>query len=225
MNRDEYYIALEENKACLQHHGIKGQKWGLRRYQNPDGTLTEEGKKHYGYNVLPKELMKQTIHEATKSTDQVKNARIAGTTMAGMMGVLPGAVKGGLTAGPIGAVLGGIGGATLGGLLGYSVSRLGEKINSRSYEKSKKKVDKIIENYGDEKVDGDKIKDLVKLYKEGINYKVSNYYNPDPGYVTRQGNEAFQRHMNEVNQQNFQRFIDNSIYQANPVNMHMLGMM
>lgn len=29
----------------LYHHGIKGQKWGIRRYQNEDGTLTEEGKK------------------------------------------------------------------------------------------------------------------------------------------------------------------------------------
>ena len=33
----------------LKHHGIKGQKWGVRRYQNPDGTLTAEGYKHYGY--------------------------------------------------------------------------------------------------------------------------------------------------------------------------------
>ncbi len=28
----------------LAHHGVKGQKWGIRRYQNEDGTLTEEGK-------------------------------------------------------------------------------------------------------------------------------------------------------------------------------------
>ena len=31
----------------LRHHGIKGQKWGIRRYQNPDGTLTEEGQRRY----------------------------------------------------------------------------------------------------------------------------------------------------------------------------------
>ena len=32
----------------LYHYGVKGQKWGQRRYQNPDGTLTEAGKAHYG---------------------------------------------------------------------------------------------------------------------------------------------------------------------------------
>lgn len=31
----------------LYHYGIKGQKWGRRRYQNPDGTLTAAGKKRY----------------------------------------------------------------------------------------------------------------------------------------------------------------------------------
>lgn len=30
----------------LYHHGIKGMKWGVRRYQNEDGTLTSKGKKH-----------------------------------------------------------------------------------------------------------------------------------------------------------------------------------
>ena len=39
-NRDLY-------SNYLAHHGIKGQKWGVRRFQNPDGTLTDEGRKRY----------------------------------------------------------------------------------------------------------------------------------------------------------------------------------
>ena len=31
----------------LQHHGILGMKWGIRRYQNKDGSLTKEGKERY----------------------------------------------------------------------------------------------------------------------------------------------------------------------------------
>lgn len=32
----------------IQHSGIKGMKWGVRRYQNKDGSLTDAGKKRYG---------------------------------------------------------------------------------------------------------------------------------------------------------------------------------
>lgn len=39
---------MEEKKNdYLSHHGIRGQKWGIRRYQNSDGSLTDEGKKRY----------------------------------------------------------------------------------------------------------------------------------------------------------------------------------
>jgi hypothetical protein len=36
----------EQNYLC--HYGIKGMKWGIRRYQNPDGSLTAEGIQRYG---------------------------------------------------------------------------------------------------------------------------------------------------------------------------------
>lgn len=35
----------------LAHHGVKGQKWGVRRYQNKDGSYTDEGRKHY--SIVP----------------------------------------------------------------------------------------------------------------------------------------------------------------------------
>lgn len=41
----------------LCHWGIKGMKWGVRRYQNPDGTLTAEGKIRYSETSNKKQIM------------------------------------------------------------------------------------------------------------------------------------------------------------------------
>lgn len=60
------------NEYYLQHHGILGQKWGVRRYQNEDGSLTEAGKKRYSSmdsEKLRKELQKNIKKERKKQYD------------------------------------------------------------------------------------------------------------------------------------------------------------
>ncbi len=52
----------------LYHHGIKGQKWGVRRFQNEDGTLTEEGKARYIKDQQRKEKVKEYAKSAVVAT-------------------------------------------------------------------------------------------------------------------------------------------------------------
>ena len=51
--------------SYLAHHGIKGQQWGVRRYQNEDGTLTEEGKqRYYGFTADTVSIYNRTADKA-----------------------------------------------------------------------------------------------------------------------------------------------------------------
>lgn len=57
----------------LEHHGIKGQKWGIRRFQNDDGSLTDEGKHRYGRgDGVPESKAWKEKDADTLSDDELK---------------------------------------------------------------------------------------------------------------------------------------------------------
>ena len=70
----EYY-AVTFNDDHLSHHGIYGQKWGVRRFQNPDGTLTEAGKKRYRTTSSSADDINDVFGLAVRERDVKKSIR------------------------------------------------------------------------------------------------------------------------------------------------------
>lgn len=76
INQDEIELFVDSlDLDTIEHSGIKGQKWGVRNYQNADGTLTEAGKERYRkvtdksgsttystrYHGIPDDVLRQRI--------------------------------------------------------------------------------------------------------------------------------------------------------------------
>lgn len=65
-----YYMgSFPFDSDYLMHYGIKGQKWGIRRFQNPDGTLTEAGKQHYASYKEQKKFAKLVRREGIEKNE------------------------------------------------------------------------------------------------------------------------------------------------------------
>ena len=73
----------------LEHHGIKGQKWGVRRFQNENGTRTSEGQKRYNQNtssfgVKIKKAVNKTGEFAKKKIKQKIDERKGKSPVSGL---------------------------------------------------------------------------------------------------------------------------------------------
>lgn len=62
-------------KDHLSHHGIKGMHWGVRRYQNSDGTLTDAGKKRYNRDIQENLAKKKDNRIDTSNPDPKRWAK------------------------------------------------------------------------------------------------------------------------------------------------------
>ena len=74
------------NETYLAHHGVKGQKWGVRRYQNEDGSLTPAGKRRY-LSGSAQQLVKSAVKTAGTTHKLATNVGLAthkGATAAGV---------------------------------------------------------------------------------------------------------------------------------------------
>ena len=135
-----YYYVLSD---ALYHHGIKGQKWGVRRYQNPDGSFTDEGRRRYGYG-------KGSLDSMTENTaDKIAKGAKIGVGVGVASGVLSTASQAaiysmlGVAAPPavlIGAGTSFIASGALGGLVNGTV--VGSIVGAVSTSRGRKHLEK-----------------------------------------------------------------------------------
>ena len=118
-----YTVRRRSNE--LHHHGVKGMKWGVRRYQNKDGSLTPAGKIRYGDNPDGAETQAKT-HKTAK---RVATALLMTATAAAAVAYYrknPEAVK---------SVLSKVGSTTI---------SAAKKVGNKTYEAGKKYVQDAI---------------------------------------------------------------------------------
>lgn len=72
---NDHVVSSDSDAEELYHHGVKGMKWGVRRFQNKDGSMTDIGKKRYARDAREKEFNKYDESSGKYYKQSKKNGR------------------------------------------------------------------------------------------------------------------------------------------------------
>lgn len=162
-----YYIGGIPCTSELYHHGILGQKWGRRRYQNEDGSLTQLGRVHYGYNKAKTKEKLDSVK--SKGPIDVKEAygkasRSAALNLAANRAAFALPILG--VAGGTAATL--LGGPTLGTAGGYAGLALGTTAAGAIWDKTDKNYKKLLNETNPVKQNELRIKDGTEFKRTSL---------------------------------------------------------
>jgi len=118
------------NETYLAHHGVKGQKWGVRRYLNDDGSLNSKGMKRYANKKHgARKMLADSAYYETVYGKKGKRDRMVGDTAlsayVGYMGYMLSKGESNTT-----RLLSTLGGMAIGAITGEATYRLGAKFGS-----------------------------------------------------------------------------------------------
>lgn len=163
----------------LAHHGIKGQKWGIRRYQNADGSLTAQGKARY---LTSDGKWTSTAKKETSLLDRARYEK--------NQGMRPGEIRGPLTSRHLNKILNIEQNTADINKNGYH--NLAGIVTNRGTVSIGLKKDKTTKLNPKDYYSGNLIKDKIKLHKD-LNSKVNKdgYHNITGFVSTKKENPGY----------------------------------
>lgn len=110
----------------LYHHGIKGQKWGIRRFRNSDGSLTAAGKRRRAENYSDEQMKRDSRVYSKGAAKRINKRMLNGESVQGARSAEADRIgrrrRAAENAGHVGETVGAIAGAIGGGLAGLKLS-------------------------------------------------------------------------------------------------------
>ena len=169
-NKNARHSAIGEEMYVdyLEHHGIKGQRWGVRRFQNADGSLTDKGRKHYQKKLA---LEERKLTAANAARGQYERVRTPMSVGMGILGAVAGAMVG-VPAGPAGIAAGAAVVSSIAASSNYAAYTVAGIVSGQGAKRNMKKISKYKEALAQ---DAFEIQNGVLIYGSGQSGELKHF--------------------------------------------------